>query len=237
MNAEFLSDILNINGISVSGDSAAKLCRMSELLVEFNEHTNLTAIKDERGIAVKHIADSLTLLKYIKNLPAGAKLLDVGAGGGFPSLPVAIARPDIEIVSLDSTAKKLRFITLASEELDLNNISVLCGRAEELGRNAGYRESFDIVTARAVARLKVLCELCIPFIKTGGSFIALKGADGENELDEAKKTYHILGCGEASVYPESLLGEDEPQSRVIITCRKISSTPPKYPRQYNQIIK
>ncbi len=237
MNKDFLGEILRINGIEVSDDALTKLCSLSQLLIEFNSHTNLTAIKHDRGIAVRHIADSLTLLKYIESFPKGSRLLDVGAGGGFPSLPVAIARPDIEVLSLDSTAKKLKFITLAADEFKLDNISVLCARAEDAGKNAAYRESFDIVTARAVARLKVLCELCVPFVRVGGSFIALKGSDGRNELDEAHKIYNTLGCCSPAAFDEILLGEEQGQGRVIIRAEKRGKTPLNYPRPYNQIIK
>lgn len=203
--------------------------RLAELLLEWNGRMNLTAITGKEEIYRKHFADSLTAAEF---LPNGATLLDVGCGGGFPTLPLALARPDLRVTALDSTAKKLRFVEAAAKELSLPVVT-LCGRAEELGKGAPYRECFDCVTARAVARLPVLCEWCLPFVRVGGAFVALKGAAGEEELREAENAVALLGGKVETVRRRTVGGE----SRVILVIRKIAPTPAKYPRNGGQIMK
>ena len=203
--------------------------KLSDLLLEWNGRMNLTAITEKEEIYRKHFADSLTAAEF---LPNGATLLDVGCGGGFPTLPLALARPDLRVTALDSTAKKLRFVEAAAKELSLP-VATLCGRAEELGKGAPYREHFDCVTARAVARLPVLCEWCLPFVRVGGAFVALKGAAGEEELREAENAVTLLGGSVETVRRRTIGGE----SRVILVIRKIAPTPAKYPRNGGQIMK
>lgn len=222
------AEILRAEGFAWAAEND-KWDALTELLTDWNSRINLTAITFPEEIARKHYADSLTAEKY---LPQGAELLDVGCGGGFPSLPLGIARGDLKITSLDSTAKKLRFVEAAAEALSLP-VKVLCGRAEELGREEEYRERFDAVTARAVARLPVLCEWCLPFLKVGGVFVALKGAAGEEELSEAENAIRVLGGQTEKVERRTVGGE----GRTILCIRKISPTPPKYPRAGGQIMK
>ena len=189
---------------------------------------NVTSVTDEGGVYVKHYADSLTILPYIN----GRTLLDIGCGGGFPSLPVAVIRPDIQVSSMDSTEKKLGLIKLAKSELSIDNIKTVCGRAEELCRPP-LRQSFDTVCARAVASLPVLCELCLPYVKTGGVFIAMK--TDESELDTAKNAIRLLGGRLEKTVPVTLCSDTETMKRTLIIIRKVSSTDIKYPRRYAQI--
>lgn len=203
---------------------------LAETLEEYGKNVNLTAITDTDGIILKHIADCA----YICPLPKeGARVLDVGAGGGFPSLPLAILRKDVRVISLDSTAKKLSFISHVAEKLSLNNISTLHARAEEAA-NGVLRESFDFVCARAVASLPVLAELCLPFVKQGGIFCAMK-ADAEQELEGCKKAFSTLGGTLSDVYETKLTDGVETLSRALITVEKVSKTPKQYPRKFNNI--
>ncbi|MBE6572979.1 MAG: 16S rRNA (guanine(527)-N(7))-methyltransferase RsmG [Ruminococcaceae bacterium] len=202
-------------------------------LVSFNEKVNLTAVTDVEGAISKHFADSLLIEEYI---PKNAKIIDVGCGGGFPTLPLAIVRPDLEITALDSTEKKLKFVSLMAEKLDLK-VTTLSARAEEVGRKEEYRESFDCSVARAVARLNVLSELCIPLVRVGGLFISCKAAIGEEEYNEAKKGTEILGTSTKAVYNPILYTSSEEQKRSIYIFKKASATPDKYPRQYAKITK
>ncbi len=214
----------------------ARLAQLTDALIEANQTMNLTAISDPHEIAVKHIADSLLIAKH---LPQGARILDVGCGGGFPCLPLAAARPDLQITALDSTAKKLDFVARTARLLgvDSTHFSPLCGRAEELGNDPAYRERFDVVCARAVARLPVLCELCIPFVRIGGVFLSMKGAQGLEELEEAKHAIPTLGANLQKMENLSLLGGNEPQQRFLFVLQKTTKTPRNYPRPFAQIRK
>lgn len=240
MTVQNLSRILSLNGIAVSDDTAEALTRLSALLVDYNSRVNLTSVTDDNAIAVRHFADSLKILPY---LPEGARIIDVGAGGGFPSLPIAIARPDVKVTALDSTKKKLDFIEYAAKALGLRGISTLNARAEDAARDINYRQRFDIATARVVARLNILCELCMPFVspdvKNGGAgkFIAYKGADYSAEVDESAAAAEKTGGKAAEIAPYVLLGEPEEQKRALIFIQKARSTPQSYPRRYAQITK
>lgn len=206
---------------------------ISKMLTEFNESTNLTSITDIDGIIRKHIADSLLGVEYF---PWGSRVIDIGTGGGFPSLPLAVARPDLDILAVDSTAKKLRFVELAARELGLTGIKVKAARAEELISADGMRGGFDCVCARAVADLSVLAELCIPFLKIGGRFIAYKGADGAEETSRSRKALELLGCHDIHTNEKELSdGSGLCEHRCITVCVKTSETPQKYPRKYAQI--
>lgn len=213
-----------------SGDGCAKLELLFHRLVETNEHMNVTAITELERVALLHFADSISAEAYI---PEGASVIDVGCGGGFPSLPLAIVRPDISILSLDSTAKKLTFVQGVADELSLN-IRTLAARAEDAASGAPLRESFDVAISRAVARLNILSELCIPFVKASGLFIAMKGQGGDAELEQARAGISRLGCDIRSVEHFSLLDSGE---RALIICQKGSRTPAQYPRPYAKIKK
>ncbi len=224
-------DVLTSCGLEeyATRDFSDRFEKLTELLLLTNAHTNLTAITEQREIICKHYADCLLIAHLI---PKGANLLDVGCGGGFPTLPLALVRPDLVITALDSTAKKLDFVAYASEQLQLS-VKILPGRAEIFGKNQNYRETFDTVTARAVANLRVLSEWCLPFVRVGGLFVAMKGADGERELQEAGKALQILGASLAKSETKELNGA----RRCNIVLRKTSSTPAKYPRENGAITK
>lgn len=225
--------IFKANGLEqyATDDIMDKMYYMADNLLTVNAAMNLTAITDWHDILVKHLADSCTILPYI---PTGAHVCDVGCGGGFPSFPIAIARPDITVVGIDSTGKKVNYINQTAELLGLHNLSALCGRAEDMGKSE-LRESFDVVTARAVANLPVLCELCIPFVRIGGSFCAMKGNPEDSEIINARSAYQQLGAPleEDNIHRFSLEGE----TRVILIAKKKTRTPATYPRPYPQIKK
>lgn len=218
--------------LSVSDESIDMLDAFSEMLTGKNKSVNLTAIKDADGILVKHLLDSLLIFKYA-DIPEGASVIDVGCGAGFPSLPMLIARQDLNITFLDSTAKKLDFILSVLENLNLKG-NVCHGRAEELSKENVSRETFDYAVARAVANLSSLAELTLPFVKVGGYFIAMKGKEGEAELEQAKGAIKLLGGKTESINPFSLPDGSE---RTIIVIKKISQTPTKYPRSSSAILK
>lgn len=236
MFKEKYKEILRANSLEVFATDALaeKFEALTARMLEVNAHMNLTAITDEDSIILKHYADSL---KAAELIPLGSSLIDVGCGAGFPSLPLALARPDLKLTALDSTAKRIAYISDTAEILGLTNISAITGRAEELSHRPELRESFDISCARAVARLSALCELCLPFVKTGGKFIALKGHSAD-ELHEANGAIKKLGgrLKAAEDYNISLPdGEANPRS--IVAIEKISQTAEIYPRNWAQIHK
>ena len=200
-----------------------RLCR---LLLEANEKVNLTAVRDPLGVCVLHFADCLTLLPFI---PEGARVVDVGCGGGFPSLPLAIARPDITVTALDSTEKKLRFVADAARELGLDNISTLYARAEDAGRDPALRESFDCAVSRAVAPLDVLAELCLPLVRTGGRLAAMKSRSADGELTAARPVISKLGGGEPEVRRLTLVFPDG--ERLLPSVSFADSGPERGPRR------
>ncbi len=238
-----LPDVFQANGLEafLTEEKCAQFAALGAALLLTNEKMNLTAITDPKSVTTRHLADSLLALKSphaLQFIPVGAKVLDVGCGGGFPCLPLAIARPDLTIVALDSTAKKLEYIANTVKELQLSNVTTLCGRAEELAKPP-LRESFDVVCARAVARLPILCELCLPFVKVKGCFVAMKGGgQAEDELQEASaQAIPVLGAKLAESLHLSLYGEEISQDREIFFLQKVTKTPPLYPRLFTQIKK
>ena len=169
-----------------------QFCRFEEMLLETNKVMNLTAITEPGEVAVKHIADSLSCYDE-KYFPEGASLLDLGTGAGFPGAPLAIFRPDLTVTFFDSLQKRLNFLRDVCLETGLGKVAFLHGRAEEMAHQEAYRERFDLVTSRAVARLSILCEWALPYVRKDGLFIALKGAQYEEELKEASNALRILG--------------------------------------------
>ncbi len=229
-----LKEAFEVNGLEhlMSHDKAEKLYKLSNLLVETNKIINLTAITDENNIILKHFIDCATICEYI---PQSSKLIDVGCGAGFPTLPLAILREDVNITALDSTAKKISFVVTACKELDLTNVTAICARAEEF--IADNKEAFDVCTSRAVARLNVLSELCLPFIKVGGLFIAMKAGKGQEEHSEASKGIIALG-GRFNNSKTCVLSHRGAQiERELYLYSKINQTPAQYPRKYAQILK
>jgi len=198
----------------------------SSFLREYNEKVNLTAITDPKEIEEKHFLDSILPLDYI-DIPKGSSLIDVGTGAGFPGLPIKIAREDIKLTLLDSLDKRLTFLKELSNKLDLENEFVHT-RAEIGGIDLKLREKFDFVTSRAVATLPVLCEYCLPYVKLGGTFFALKGPNMEEELEKSKNAINILGGTLEKVINYNLPSGDK---RTLVVIKKIANTPKKYPRQ------
>lgn len=213
-------------GLLVNDGQYAALAKYADLLCEWNKKINLTAITDPEGIAEKHFFDSVFPFLSEGLVPENARIIDVGTGAGFPSCPLKVFRPDVSLTLLDSLNKRIKFLTELSDTLDLG-AECVHGRAEELGRNAAYREQFDIATARAVANLAALCEYCLPFVKVGGAFVALKGSDGENELTAAKNAIKTLG-GRTELCKNYTLPSGD--GRCLIVIRKVSPTPNQYPR-------
>lgn len=203
------------------------------LLTEANAKINLSAIREIPDIIAKHYADCLLAADFF---PIGASVLDVGCGGGFPTLPLSIARPDLTVTGMDSTEKKVRFVRETAQKMGLLNVRTLVGRAETLAVTQ-MRASFDAVTSRAVSRLCILIELTFPFLKVDGRLVALKGAQGAEELMEARRGISKLG-GEHVVLTEKTLRFGEmSEERCIITAKKTKPTPNEYPRAYATITK
>ena len=199
--------------------------KYKSLLKEWNEKINLTAITDDREIIIKHFVDSLTIAKYI---PESAYLIDVGTGAGFPGIPVKIFRRDVKVVLLDSLNKRLNFLNEVINELGLENIETVHGRAEDAGNNPKYREKFDIATARAVANISTLSELCTPFVKVNGAFVCMK-ANAEEEIANAQNALKILNVKEENRAQFKI--EEIDSERTIIIYRKTDKTPKQYPRK------
>lgn len=198
------------------------------LLLEWNKKFNLTRITEPEEIAVKHYLDSLSLLAAV-DMPANSTMIDVGAGAGFPGIPLKIAVPALKITLLDSVRKKLAFLEAVTRELGLGDVELVHGRAEDLGRERSYRERFDFAASRAVAALNVLAELCIPFCRVGGTFAAYKGADIDEELEKAGSAIRILG-GELAVVRKFVLPHSDLQ-RTLVIVRKSRPAPKDYPRK------
>lgn len=229
---ELLKEQGSLADIVLTDSQLDKLDLYSRLLVEWNEKINLTAITDPQDIAIKHFLDSLMLIKAI-SLKENASMIDVGTGAGFPSVPVKVVREDIKLTLLDSLNKRIKFLEELSSSLSQNN-KCIHFRAEEAGVKAEYREKFDYATARAVADLAVLAEYCLPFVKVGGYFIALKGFDCETEINNAKGAIKELGGEIADIKKFELYGGNK---RAIILIKKISQTSTKYPRPSAKIAK
>ena len=228
--------IFALNSLPLPTDEQAeKLEKLTQIMLAVNKSMNLTAITEENAIILKHYADSLTISKYV---PKGSKMIDVGCGAGFPTLPLAIFRPDIEIYALDGTAKRIEYVKNTANELGLSNVNAIAGRAEDFAAKPEFREKFDIATARAVAALPILAELCLPFVKVGGTFASMKAAQGKAEFESAKNAISTCGGTPICIDCFKLTPDNETfEERVIITVSKSKQTPAKYPRHYSQISK
>ncbi len=202
--------------------------RYTELLLEWNQKFNLTRITEPGEIAVKHYLDSLSLLEFAQ-IPDGSSLIDIGTGAGFPGIPLKIAIPGLKLTLLDSVRKRLAFLEAVVQELGLSDVQIVHGRAEDFGQDRAFRARYDFSVSRAVARLSVLCELCMPFCRVGGRFIAYKGPDVDEEVAEASKAIRVLGGKLESVHKFVLPGSDLQRSLVIVG--KTEQTPRAYPRK------
>ena len=208
-----------------------KFEEFKNLLVEYNKKYNLTAILDDEGVKIKHFLDSVLGEKFFKY---GANVIEIGSGGGFPSTPLKIIRPDLSFSLVESTGKKCEFLQVVAQKLEHKNVKVLNIRAEDGGNDKLLRENFDVCTARAVARLNTLCEYCMPFVKVGGYFVAYKG-DAQEEILQAQKAIKVLGGQIEAVKTVELPANAG--VRNIIVIKKISPSPEKYPREYKKIVK
>lgn len=219
---------------ALTEEQAKTFFSLAEIMLETNKSMNLTAIKDEKTVILKHYVDSLLVSLFI---PEGATVLDVGCGAGFPTFPLAIMRPDLSIVALDSTAKRIAYVQRTAGALGLSNVTTIAARAEELAQMPAHRERYDVVTARAVAALPVLSELCLPFAKVGGAFLPMKAKQAPEEISAAKNA--IATCGGKLVDARTVLlrGGEEPEPRTIVRVSKISATPKNYPRHFSKISK
>lgn len=226
---EFSEKLIN-NGnkinVDINDGQAKKYYNFMNLLIEWNEKINLTAITDPDEIIIKHFIDSITIEKYIEK---NNRIIDVGTGAGFPGIPLSILRDDLDITLMDSLNKRIKFLDEVRELNHLNNISTIHGRAEELGKNKNFREKYDIATSRAVAPLNVLLEYMLPFVKVGGYCICMKGSNVEDEIANSKTALSKLKGKIEKI--ETFKLPDTEYGRNIIIIKKIENTPSKYPRK------
>lgn len=227
-----LADLCKSADIDINKEQCEKFQIYYEMLLNYNKRINLTSITESDKIIEKHFLDSILILKYV-DIPKGANIADVGTGAGFPGVPLKIIRPDIELTLMDSLNKRIVFLEdLCSKlEIDVDAVHI---RAEEAGQDLVFRKSFDIVTARAVAKMSVLSEYCIPLAKEKGIFLAMKGPSVDEELNSAKSAISMLGGKIKKVEEFTLPCGDE---RRLVIIDKVSKTPPKYPRNGGLISK
>lgn len=215
------------NNIKIDKNCAILLKNFNNLLIEGNKVCNLTAILEEDEVIEKHFLDSILPEKFFSK---NSTLIDVGAGAGFPSIPLKIYRPDLNITMLDSLNKRVNFLNNVISSLNLKTICAIHSRAEDLAKKEDFREKFDYATARAVANLQTLCEYCLPFVKIGGYFVVYKSGNYEEELNNAQNAIKILG-GKVENAVKYTIGDNE---RCVILIKKVTSTNKKYPRAQNK---
>ena len=236
---EFISSLsraFSENGLShlLSAEKSKMLFTLTEIMLTGNEKYNLTAITEPEKIILNHYADCVAIAD---KFPSGASIIDVGCGAGFPTLPLAIVRPDLKILAVDSTEKRINYVNKTAQALGLSGVKAVAMRAEDGAKMPEFREKFDVATARAVASLRILCELCLPFVRVGGKMLAMKGKNAEFELPEAKKALAVLGTRGAKIENITLKGNGEELTRPLVVIEKSAKTPASYPRPYAQISK
>ncbi len=220
-----LKEILISNGINEKASN--DFYRYYELLTDWNEKINLTAITEEEQVAILHFLDSVKGNEGI--IKDNMSVIDVGTGAGFPGLPIKINNPNIKLTLVDSLNKRINFLNEVLSQLGIEDVVTIHSRAEELGKNEKHREKYDVCVSRAVANLTTLCELCLPFVKKGGLFVSLKGPKAQEEAEQAKKAITLLGGRLREIKAYELPDGDINHNAVII--EKISQTPTKYPRK------
>ena len=221
----FIEEAQKIN-IELDKNQIEKFYKYMDLLIEWNEKINLTAITNRKDILVKHFIDSLTIQRYLGD---AVNIIDVGTGAGFPGIPIKIINPNLKVVLVDSLNKRINFLQEVIKKLNLDNIEVIHARAEDLGQNKKYRETFDIVTSRAVANMSVLSEYLLPLAKVNGKCICMKGSDIEEELENSRYAINLLGGKIEQVDKFEL--SNERIGRNIIIVKKLKNTPNSYPRK------
>ena len=222
---DFVQRLKDFN-IKINDEQIKRFMNYMNLLLEWNEKINLTAITQPEEVKLKHFVDSLTVLKYIND---DDKVIDIGTGAGFPGIPLKIMKENTKITLLDSLNKRINFLNIVIETLNLRNIQAIHGRAEEIARNKLYREKYDVAVSRAVANLSTLTEYMLPFVKVGGKCICMKGANVNEELERAQNAIKELG-GEIERVDNFYLSDND-NERNIIVIKKIKETNPKYPRK------
>lgn len=231
MIKDLLQNYIKDYKITLTENQYEQFQKYFELLAEWNEKMNLTAITDESGVALKHFADSLSLLNFV-DIPQNSSLADVGTGAGFPGVVLKIARPDIKLTLIDSLNKRLVFLGEVCAQLGIE-AELIHSRAEDGARDEKLRESFDFAVSRAVARMNVLSEYCLPYVKVGGAFCAMKGAQANEEFKESLNAINTLGGKLEKKYFFEL--PENSGERAIAVVRKVKNTPQKYPRQSGKI--
>jgi 16S rRNA (guanine527-N7)-methyltransferase len=231
---DILSDGLKAWNIDITVSQIEKFKTLTQLMLEYNKKVNLTRITDIDDVIKLHYLDSLSILSVL-DIPKKSKIIDIGTGAGVPGLPLKILREDLDIVLLDSLNKRIDYLKMAANRLELNKITFLHQRSEELAHDALHREAYDFVVSRAVALLPKLCELCLAYVKIGGYFIAYKGKDAEKEVDLAKNAVKSLGGRLIEVKPVQIYQSGTEHSLVII--KKTNETPKQYPRTNSVILK
>lgn len=233
-NADILKKGIEDLGLKCSDETVDKFSKYREILVEWNQKMNLTGIEEEKEVYIKHFLDSVAAVKkgYIKD---GMSIIDVGTGAGFPGLPLRICLENSKVTLLDSLNKRINFLSEVCTNINIDDIELIHGRAEDFGKDEKYREQYDIATARAVAGLPILMEFCVPFIKVGGYFVCLKGPNADTELEESRKAMEVLGL-EFVEKIDVELPEIELKHNIVVF-KKVNSTPAKYPRKAGKPVK
>lgn len=225
---KLVQDLRALVGIQLSTRQVAAFKKFEEVLLEWNQKHNLTAIRESEGIRTKHFLDSLTCMLAWREKPP-ERLIDIGTGAGFPGIPLKIIMPRLKLTLVESVGKKLEFCRHVAGVLELDNITCLQARAEELGLSREHREKYDWAVARAVANLPILAEYLLPLVKVGGGMLAQKGETGPAEAHKADHAIHVLGGRIKQLVPVLLPGVTE--ERFLVVVDKVSATPPGYPRR------
>ena len=231
---DIMNKASNNEGLEFTEKKYEQFMQYKDLIKEWNEKVNLTAIKEDEEIVKKHFIDSMKVFKF-NELKNAKDVIDIGTGGGFPGIPMKIIKPEINIVLLDSLNKRINFLNEVIRELGLENIKAIHGRAEDYAQEVQYREKFDVAVSRAVANLTVLSEFCIPYVKVGGYFVAMKGPAVEEEIKQSQNAIRMLGGKIEHI--EKVQIEDSDLNHNLVIISKIAQTHKKYPRKAGMVTK